>query len=189
MTVNNIAVFCGSNFGSDPALREEILELGKTMVERKVNLVYGGGHRGLMGEISEFLRKNGSRTIGVSPQRFYKEGDEVYSDEFYLVETMHERKAMMYKKADAFIVFPGGIGTMDECCEISTWYQIGLSGKPVVIYDYQNFFEGFRIQLERMLKEGFIKQSFMDFMYFTDDLSTIFPYLDSFEYVKGKWEK
>lgn len=189
MKINNVAVFCGSNYGNDPDFRTVIMNLGMSLADKGWGLVYGGGRRGLMGDISSYMREHGCRTIGVSPKRFYKDGDENLSSEFHLVETMHQRKALMYEKADAFIVFPGGIGTLDEGAEISSWYQIGFSGKPVAFYDYKGFFAGLQIQLDRMLQDGFIKPNFRDFMFFSDDVDRIVGYFEDFEFVKGKWEK
>ncbi len=189
MKIDNVAVFCGSNYGNDPDLRKSIVDLGQALEKRGWGLVYGGGRRGLMGDISAYMTEHGCRTIGVSPRRFYKQGDEKLSKEFHLVDTMHQRKALMYEKADAFIVFPGGIGTLDEGAEISSWYQIGFSGKPVAFYDYKGFFSGLQMQLDRMLQDGFIKQEFRDFLLFSNDVEKIFGYFDSFEFVKGKWEK
>lgn len=189
MELKHVAVFCGSNYGNDADLRTAVMAVGEALAKRGIGLVYGGGHRGLMGDISSYMKEKGCHTIGVSPRRFYKPGDEGYSDEFHLVESMHERKALMYEKADAFIVFPGGIGTLDEGAEISAWYQIGFSGKPVAFYDFKNFFEGLQIQLDRMLADGFFKQEFRDFLFFSEDIEAIMDYFNAFSYQKGKWER
>lgn len=189
MKINNVAVFCGSNYGTDPDLRTGIVNLAKALADKGWGLVYGGGRRGLMGDISSYMMEHGCRTIGVSPKRFFKDGDDALSNEFHLVDTMHQRKALMYEKADAFIIFPGGIGTLDEGAEISSWYQIGFSGKPVAFYDCKGFFAGLQMQLDRMLQDGFIKPAFRDFMLFSDDVDRITKYFEDFEFVKGKWEK
>lgn len=188
MDIKHVAVFCGSNLGTDPLFRSEIISLADVLIEKGWGLVYGGGHRGLMGEISAYMLEHGAHTIGVSPKRFYKPGDEAMSSEFFLVNTMHERKAKMYSLADAFIIFPGGIGTLDEYAEISTWHQIGFSGKPVAVLNINGFFDGLIAQIDRMIECGFIKESTRKDYFFTSDIGELVSYLSEYEYVKGKWE-
>ena len=188
MDIKHVAVFCGSNMGNDPVFRERIITLADALMAEGWGLVYGGGHRGLMGEISQYMLAHGAHTIGISPRRFYKPGDEEFSSEFHLVDGMHERKAMMYSLSDAFIIFPGGMGTLDEYAEISTWHQIGFSGKPVAVYDVGGFFEGLRLQVERMIRSGFIKEETRDEYFFAEDAGGIISYLKGYEYIKGKWE-
>lgn len=188
MEIHHVAVFCGSNFGTDPSLSSKIISLADKLLTEGWGLVYGGGHRGLMGEISSYMLEHGAHTIGVSPKRFYKPGDEEYSTEFHLVEGMHERKAKMYELSDAFIIFPGGIGTLDEYAEISTWHQIGFSGKPVAVYNPDNFFGGLQIQIEKMIEYGFIKESTKSDYFFSENINSIISYLKDYEYIKGKWE-
>lgn len=188
MDIKHVAVFCGSNLGNDPAFKTEIIALANALLEKEWGLVYGGGHRGLMGEISSYMLQNGAHTIGVSPKRFYKAGDEEKSSEFHLVDTMHERKAMMYRLSDAFIIFPGGIGTLDEYAEISTWHQIGFSGKPVAVLNVNGFFDGLIAQIDHMIECGFIKEETRREYFFSDSIDEIINYLSEYEYVKGKWE-
>ncbi len=188
MEIHHVAVFCGSNLGTDPSLSSKIINLADKLLAEGWGLVYGGGHRGLMGEISSYMLEKGAHTIGVSPKRFYKPGDEKYSTEFHLVEGMHERKAKMYELSDAFIIFPGGIGTLDEYAEISTWHQIGFSGKPVAVYNPDNFFSGLQMQIDKMIEYGFIKESTKNDYFFSEDISSIISYLKDYEYIKGKWE-
>ena len=188
MDIRHVAVFCGSNMGNSEEFKNRIIALGDRLLEEGWGLVYGGGHRGLMGEISTYMLEKGAHTIGVSPKRFYKPGDENCSSEFHLVDNMHERKARMYELSDAFIIFPGGIGTLDEYAEISTWHQIGFSGKPVVVYDVEGFFDGLKIQIDRMIEAEFIKESTRGDFFFSDDLDEIVAHLKAYEYVKGKWE-
>lgn len=188
MDIRNVAVFCGSNMGDNTVFQERIIMLADSLIQEGWGLVYGGGHRGLMGEISQYMLEHGAHTIGVSPRRFYKPGDESRSSEFYLVDSMHQRKAMMYEKADAFIIFPGGIGTLDEYAEISTWHQIGFSGKPVAVLDINGFYDGLKILIDNMITSGFIKESTRADYFFSEEINEIISYFKNYEYVKGKWE-
>ncbi len=188
MDIKHVAVFCGSNMGNDPVFKTEIISLADALLKKGWGLVYGGGHRGLMGEISAYMLQNGAHTVGVSPKRFYKEGDEKMSSEFHLVDTMHERKAKMYSFSDAFIIFPGGIGTLDEYAEISTWHQIGFSGKPVAVLNVNGFFDGLKTQIDHMVECGFIKEETKKDYFFSESIDAITSYLSEYEYIKGKWE-
>ena len=163
MDIRNVAVFCGSNMGDNPVFQERIIMLADSLIQEGWGLVYGGGHRGLMGEISQYMLEHG-------------------------VDSMHQRKALMYEKADAFIIFPGGIGTLDEYAEISTWHQIGFSGKPVAVLDINGFYDGLKILIDNMITSGFIKESTRADYFFSEEINEIISYFKNYEYVKGKWE-
>ena len=158
MEIHHVAVFCGSNLGTDPSLSSKIISLADKLLTEGWGLVYGGGHRGLMGEISSYMLEHGAHTIGVSPKRFYKPGDEEYSTEFHLVEGMHERKAKMYELADAFIILPGGIGTLDEFFEIYTWKQIGFHTKNIILLNIKDFFTPLLDWLDGLVEKGFLSR-------------------------------
>ncbi|XP_027341934.1 probable cytokinin riboside 5'-monophosphate phosphoribohydrolase LOGL6 isoform X2 [Abrus precatorius] len=126
-----ICVFCGSRVGHKSAFSDAALELGKLMVERRIDLVYGGGSLGLMGLISQTVLNGGCHVLGVIPEALLP--PEISGETFGEVKAvadMHERKSIMYEQADAFIALPGGYGTMEELLEVIAWSQLGIHDKP-----------------------------------------------------------
>ena len=188
MNHKNVAVFCGSSLGTDPIYEEKAEELGSMLSDKECNLVYGGGNRGIMGVFAKIMKNAGSRVIGVSPKRFEKSNTEhpMEIDEYYVVDTMQERKACMYEKADAFIVFPGGTGTLDEMAEIITLKNLGFHGKPIVILNLNGFYNGLKDLLDSMAKAGFWedKGNFA----IVDTVDQVISYLENTETYKGKYE-
>ncbi|QQO08373.1 TIGR00730 family Rossman fold protein [Breznakiella homolactica] len=158
MDISRICVFCGSSFGNDEKYREYASELGKTLAENGITLIYGAGSRGLMGEVALSAKRSGGYVTGVSPERFHSHSRDFEIDEYILVETMHQRKETMYRLAQGFIVMPGGIGTLDEFAEIFTWLQIGLSDKPVALLNVEGFFDPLIAMLDRMTETGFMER-------------------------------
>uniref|UniRef100_A0ACD5XZ04 Uncharacterized protein n=1 Tax=Avena sativa TaxID=4498 RepID=A0ACD5XZ04_AVESA len=127
-----VCVFCGSSSGKRSIYRDAAVELGKELVARKMDLVYGGGSLGLMGEVSEAVHSAGGHVIGVIPTTLM--GKEITGEtvgEVVAVSGMHQRKAEMARNADAFIALPGGYGTLDELLEVIAWAQLGIHTKPV----------------------------------------------------------
>uniref|UniRef100_A0A804M2B1 Cytokinin riboside 5'-monophosphate phosphoribohydrolase n=1 Tax=Zea mays TaxID=4577 RepID=A0A804M2B1_MAIZE len=131
-SVRTICVFCGSRPGNRPSFSAAALDLGKQLVERQMNLVYGGGSGGLMGLVSKAVYEGGRHVLGVIPTALLPE--EVSGEtlgEVKVVRDMHQRKAEMAKHADAFIALPGGYGTIEELLEIIAWAQLGIHSKPL----------------------------------------------------------
>src|ERR1051326_3032274 len=140
--MRRICVFCGSNPGNAPAYRESARQLGKTLVERGYGLVYGGGNVGIMGEIANSVLAEGGEVIGVIPQvLFRKEVAHMGLADLRVVESMHQRKALMAELSDAFIALPGGAGTMEEFFEVWTWAQLGIHGKPCGLLNIANYYQ------------------------------------------------
>lgn len=188
MSMSMICVFCGSNFGNSQMFQTAALQLADCMIHRNLGLVYGGGSRGLMGVIAERLHTSGAHVIGVSPKRFYKEGIAVPSNEYFVVDTMHQRKNLMYKKADAFLAFPGGIGTVEELAEIFTWNTIGLNGKPIGILNIDGFYDSFIEQLHLIVHHGFLQKEHLDRLIIRSNPDDL---LDALEYaprIEAPWE-
>ena len=129
--LERICVFCGSHFGADPAYRAAAAEFGREMVERNLGLVYGGGDVGLMGALADTVMAAGGEVIGVIP-RSLRDREVAHHGitELQVVDSMHERKRLMYAQADAVVALPGGIGTLDELFEAMTWNQLGIHHKP-----------------------------------------------------------
>lgn len=182
MNITNVCVFCGSNSGNNPKYSEDAKCLITAMAQRRIGLVYGGGTRGLMGELAMHMKRLGGYVLGVSPKRFHKQGQKnIEIDTYYLVDTMHERKMLMYKNSQGFIALPGGIGTLDELAEIFTWLQIGFSNKPVAILNTNGYYNNLLAMLNTMKDEGFIAQHQIDSLIIADDPDTILDAFESYE--------
>ena len=134
--IRRICVFCGSNRGSDPAYTDAARAVGELFAREGIALVYGGGSVGLMGELADAVLGAGGEAIGVIPHALWaREVGHRGLTDLHIVDTMHERKAMMADLADAFIALPGGLGTLEEIFEIWTWAQLGLHAKPLGFLD------------------------------------------------------
>ena len=157
-TLNTVGVFLGSSTGTNPAHSDATVALANELVARNITLVYGGGAVGLMGLLADTVLEGGGEVIGVIPRNLF--GKEVaHRDNTELIETdgMHERKALMYERSDAFVALPGGIGTLDELAETATWGQIGLQDKPVGVLNIDGYYDGLLTWLDRAVDEGMIR--------------------------------
>lgn len=155
--IRSICVFCGSRHGSNPAYAEAARELGRLMAERGIRLVYGGGRVGLMGEVADAVMAGGGQVIGVIPSLLVtKEVEHRGLTQLHEVGSMHERKALMEQLSDAFIVLPGGFGTLDEACEILTWAQLGLHAKPLGLINTAGYYDLLTAFLDHAQDEDFI---------------------------------
>jgi uncharacterized protein (TIGR00730 family) len=155
--MGRIAVFCGSNSGRDPAIREVAVDLGVALAARRHELVYGGARVGLMGAVADAVLAAGGSVIGVITGRLVEL--EVAHTELTMLEvasTMHERKARMVDLSDGVIVLPGGFGTLDEAFELLTWNQLGLVATPVVFLNIDGFFDPLFEFIEQAVRGGFI---------------------------------
>src|SRR5277367_5418639 len=153
-----VCVFCGSSPGVKQAYRAEAVALGRLLGEAGVGLVYGGAQVGLMGMLADAALAHGSEVIGVIPRALA--GVEVAHQglsRLVLVETMHERKALMVQEADAFVALPGGFGTLDEFFEILTWAQLGIHAKPCVLVNTAGYYDHLLSFLRVAIDEGFLK--------------------------------
>jgi uncharacterized protein (TIGR00730 family) len=157
--VRSICVFCGSSIGVDESYRRAAAELGEAIAARGLRLVYGGGRIGLMGILADAALAAGGEVIGVIPA--FLRGLEVAHtslSELRIVPSMHDRKRTMFELADAFVVLPGGFGTLDETIEIVTWKQLGLHEKPVVLVDVRGFWRPLRDFVGAVVGEGFARR-------------------------------
>ena len=150
-------VFCGSSSGASDIYRTAALELGKAMVERDIDLVYGGASIGLMGDIADAVLAAGGKAYGVIPQHL--EQNEIAHGgltELLVVDNMHERKAAMADMSSGFIALPGGIGTLEELIEICTWQQLGLHTKPTGLLNANQFYDQLMAFLDHTVTEKFL---------------------------------
>ncbi|KAK7278718.1 hypothetical protein RJT34_23754 [Clitoria ternatea] len=152
-----ICVYCGSSSGNKTSYQEAAVELGKELVERSIDLVYGGGSVGLMGLVSQAVHDGGRHVLGVIPKSLMPReitGDPI--GEVRAVSDMHQRKAEMARQADAFIALPGGYGTLEELLEIITWAQLGIHSKPVGLLNVDGFYNSLLSFIDKAVDEGFI---------------------------------
>ena len=158
-----VCVFCGSSAPADPRYRDAARALGALLARRGIDLVYGAGGVGLMGELADAALGHGGRVIGVIPAGlFAREVGHTGLTELHEVASMHERKQLMYDLSDAFVALPGGLGTLEELAEVATWSQLGLHGKPIVLLDVDGFWEPLVSQLDRMTGLGLLKPASRD---------------------------
>uniref|UniRef100_A0ACD5T6M4 Uncharacterized protein n=1 Tax=Avena sativa TaxID=4498 RepID=A0ACD5T6M4_AVESA len=154
-----ICVYCGSAIGRKASYQDAAVELGKELVERGIDLVYGGGSIGLMGVVSHAVHAGGRHVIGIIPKSLMPR--EVTGDpigEVRPVDDMHARKAEMVRFADAFIALPGGYGTLEELLEVITWAQLGIHKKPVGLLNVDGFYDFFLSFIDSSVREGFITE-------------------------------
>jgi uncharacterized protein (TIGR00730 family) len=159
-SLRSVAVFCGSRFGIGPAYREAAEALGAGLAEAGLRLVYGGGRVGLMGVIADAVLAGGGAVTGIIPdflqRREVAHGGPV---ELVITDTMHDRKRRMFELADAFVTMPGGLGTFDETIEITTWRQLGLHDKPVLICNVEGWAQPYVTMLNEAVRQGFAEPS------------------------------
>ncbi len=153
-----VAVYCGSADGSDPAFRVEATTLGTAIAAVGLGLVYGGANVGLMGAVADAALAGGAEVIGVLPEVLAgKEIAHAGLTALEMVPTMHERKARMAELADAFLVLPGGYGTLDELMEAVTWAQLGMHAKPCILINTAGYWNGLLKFLDSTVAAGFLK--------------------------------
>ena len=153
----NICVFCGSSSGKDVEFEEAAKNLGKVLAEKRMHLVYGGGNLGLMGCVSKAAHEGGSQVLGIIPKALATcdiIGDTV--GEVKIVSSMHERKAEMLDNADAFIALPGGLGTLEELFEVTSWAQLKIHQKPIGLLNVNGFYDSLLSFLDYSIEKGFI---------------------------------
>jgi uncharacterized protein (TIGR00730 family) len=166
-----IAVFCGSSSGDDLGRQVRTQQIGQVLASHHCALVYGGASVGLMGVVADYVLSNGGEAIGVIPS-FMKEKELAHQNltQLHLVASMHERKALMVELASAFLILPGGPGTMDEFFEVFTWFQLGLHQKPIAIFNDEGYYENLKGQLLLMQQKGFLKQKHGDTLFWLNTL-------------------
>jgi uncharacterized protein (TIGR00730 family) len=163
--LRRICVFCGSSPGASPAYAEAARHFGQLLARRGLGLVYGGGNVGLMGILADAVLEEGGEVIGVIPHSLVtREVGHRGLTDLRVVDTMHERKALMADLADGFVALPGGIGTLDEWFEIWTWAQLGLHAKPCALLDVADYYSPLLAFLDRMVEERFLRDAHRAFV-------------------------
>ncbi len=156
--IKTVCVYCGSGQGTNPAFREAARKLGKLFAEAQVRLVYGGGSVGLMGALANAVLDHGGSVTGVIPE-FLKDREHALqrTQEIIVTRDMHERKRIMFERADAFVALPGGIGTLEELVEQMTWAQLGRHKKPILLANVEGFWDPLCALLDHMREFQFIR--------------------------------
>jgi hypothetical protein len=156
--VRRLCVYAGSNHGSDPVYADAARALALTMAERGIGLVYGGGKVGLMGVLADTMLEAGGEAIGVMPRALIeREIGHQGLTELRVVESMHERKALMAGLSDAFVAVPGGIGTLEELIEVYTWSQLGIHEKACGVLNVRGYYDHLAALLDHAVAEGFLR--------------------------------
>ncbi len=180
--IARICVFCGSRPGSRPQYTDAARHLGELLAARKIGLVYGGSHVGLMGTLADAAMRAGGEVIGVMPENLVRREISHHGlSELHLVGSMHERKAMMAELADAFIALPGGFGTFEELFEIITWAQLGLHRKAVGILNVGGFYDGLLGLVDHAVREGFVPEANRALILHADTPETLLELVIGFE--------
>lgn len=153
--MRRVCVFCGSNLGALPAYADAARVLGAALARRQTGLVYGGAGIGVMGALAEAVLASGGEVIGVMPRGLLDREAVNLRADLRVVETMHERKALMASLSDGFLALPGGMGTLDELCEVITWAQLDIHRKPIGLLDVAGYWTPFLAFLDHAVTQGF----------------------------------
>lgn len=177
-SIRSLCVYCGSSVGADPAFVEAATGLGKLLAEHQVSLIYGGGSLGLMGALASSVLDHGGRVTGVIPE-FLTGREQVMTraQEVVVTRDMHERKRIMFERADAFAALPGGIGTLEELVEQLTWAQLGRHRKPVAVVNIKRFWDPLLALLDHMRALAFIRAELAVEVAVVDRVEQVLPKL------------
>ena len=157
----SVCFFCASSDGADPAYLQSASEFGAATAREGWRLVYGGGGVGLMGASARAAHEAGGRVVGIMPA-FLRSRERLFDEvETVVVDTMHERKILMYDHSDAFVVAPGGVGTLEEVVELLSWKRLDLHGKPVIFLNINGFWETLFVLMRESVESGFTPPSFL----------------------------
>ncbi len=174
----SICVLCGSRDGGDPAFRDAAVRLGKLMARRGARLVYGGGSIGLMGTVADAVLAAGGEVVGIIPDFLIRrEVGHRRLSELIITESMHDRKRRMFEMADAFVVLPGGLGTLDETFEIVTWKQIKLHSSPIIVLDVNGYWAPLKALIEATIVGEFAGANVRELLTFVSSPEEVFKVL------------
>ncbi len=191
--MKRVAVFCGSGFGAKAIYTQAAKQLGKAIVENNLELVYGGACVGLMGEIAKAVLELGGNVIGVIPKHLMeKEVALTELADLRVVESMHERKALMAQLSDGFIALPGGFGTLDELFEIITWAQLDFHSKPCGILNIDGYYNHLIKFMDHSAKEEFVREEHRNMIIIEEDPNELLKKFWSYQppqFDKAEWIK
>jgi len=178
MKINSLAVFCGSKSGNNPLFEEQAKALGHLLASKKINLIYGGGNKGIMGAVSNAVLEKGGKVVGIIPE-ILKDREHHHKGitELIIVDNMHTRKRILYERCDAAIILPGGYGTMDEFFEMLTWNQLSIHNKKIFILNTAGFYNHLLAFAQTMQNEGFLYDKVEDKLVVLTQADEIMQYL------------
>jgi len=179
--LNALCVYCGSSAGNDPKIISNAQELGKTLAQRNITVVYGAAKIGVMGAVAQAALDAHGKVIGVIPE-FLKIKEVVHTGltELIVNDTMHERKMKLQELSDGFITLPGGFGTMEELFEVLTWSQLALHQKPVGMLNVNGFYDDLLAALKNMVDKGFLKQENLDILLVDTSVDGLLAQMEAF---------
>lgn len=173
--ISSVCLFCGSSNAARPEFLQAATDFGRLLAGEDVRLVYGGGGIGLMGASARACHEAGGRVLGVMPE-FLRKREVLYDEvETRIVTTMHERKGIMYEESDAFVVMPGGVGTLEEVVEVLSWRRLSLHLKPIVFVNLDGFWNGFVDLVQQTVAEKFAPAWVPDTYRVVDTVPEILP--------------
>ena len=180
--IKSVTVFCGSSLGNDASFQTDAENLALAMANRKYRLIYGAAKIGVMGAIAKTALEKGVEVIGVIP-KFLMKKEVVHMglDDLIVVETMHQRKTIMSDMADAFIVLPGGYGTMEEFFEVLTWAQLGLHAKPIAILNTGGYFDHLLSFIDIMVDKNLLKDINRSMVIVDTDVESLLDKIEHYE--------
>ncbi len=176
--VGSICVYCGSSGRVSERYRASAMRLGTLIAERGLELIYGGGRVGLMGLVADAALTAGGRVVGIIPDHIQAlEVEHTGLTDLIVVDSMHSRKRLMFERSDAFVVLPGGLGTLDETFEIITWKQLALHDKPIVLVDDGGYWAPLRTLIDHLIATGFAREQNRRLYRFVDTVDDVFTAL------------
>ncbi len=189
MAIKSVAVYCGANSGLDEVYECAVGETGRTLAQRGIALVYGGGNVGLMGVLADAALAAGGSVKGVMPEFLIVRELAHPGIQLHRVQTMHERKAQMLALSDGVIALPGGLGTLDELFEALTWLQLGQIHHPVGLLDVNGFYQPLLAMIRHLCEQGFVRREHLQMICVSADLEELLAQMSSFKSPDvSKWQ-
>ncbi|MBX6367121.1 MAG: TIGR00730 family Rossman fold protein [Rhodospirillales bacterium] len=178
-TVQSLCVYCGSSSRVAESYRQAARQLGELLARQGIELVYGGGRIGLMGICADAALAAGGRVTGIIPRHLHDvEVGHHGLTRLLVTESMHERKRLMFEMSDAFLVLPGGLGTLDEAFEIITWRQLALHDKPIIVVDIEGYWQPFQALVQHVVDEGFARPTVLSLFKVVPSIEAAFTALE-----------
>ncbi len=180
MKITSLAVFCGSQAGSNPLFEYQAKELGEYVGKNKITLIYGGGRKGLMGAVANAAMENGGKVTGIIPELLIGwESQHLGITDLQVVSDMHARKKIMYELCDAAVILPGGNGTLDEMFEMLTWNTLKIHNKKIILLNTAGFYDYLLLHIEHMQECNFLYENWQDRILVADSPAKIISFLDA----------
>lgn len=172
--MKSLCVYCGSRSGNEPVFEAAAIAVGKEAARRGCRIVYGGGKLGLMGATAGAARDAGGKVFGVIPDFLVELEGVLDGVDHKIVNTMHERKMLMFEESDAILTLPGGIGTLEELIEVLSWARLSLHRKPIIILNIEGFWTPLKNLFEHIVAQGFADRALLSDMIFVDRPENVF---------------